>query len=111
MPHGNPGFRGTQFRDHWIKGFRSGQNETADLQSTGRLSIPQDQIYTLSGLLFIDSRWTVLKNPIVTPGQWSFVVCRGSKLKGSSLIALVLHSTSQSSFDYLFLDVQQKNIF
>ncbi|XP_035213421.1 protein GVQW3-like [Stegodyphus dumicola] len=41
-----------------VKAFRSGRNETADLQRTGRPSIPQEQIDILSSLLTIDRRWT-----------------------------------------------------
>ncbi|XP_035213128.1 uncharacterized protein LOC118187059 [Stegodyphus dumicola] len=40
----------------WVQAFRSGRNETADLQRTGRRS---EQIDILSGLLTIDRRWTV----------------------------------------------------
>ncbi|XP_035214373.1 uncharacterized protein LOC118188118 [Stegodyphus dumicola] len=43
----------------WVQAFRSGRNETADLQRTGQSSIPQEQIGILSGLLNIDCRWTV----------------------------------------------------
>ena len=37
--------------EQWVKAFRSGRNETADLQRTGQPSIPKKQIYTLSSFL------------------------------------------------------------
>ncbi|GBL87777.1 hypothetical protein AVEN_81374-1 [Araneus ventricosus] len=43
----------------WVKAFRVGLNETADLHRTGRPSIPQHQADIVSGLLSIDRRWTV----------------------------------------------------
>ncbi|GBM09278.1 hypothetical protein AVEN_59248-1 [Araneus ventricosus] len=43
----------------WVKAFRAGLNENADLHRTGRLSIPQHQIDIVSGLLSIDGRWMV----------------------------------------------------
>ena len=45
--------------ERWVKAFRSGRNETADLQRTGRPSNPKEQIDTLSSLLTIHRRWTV----------------------------------------------------
>ncbi|GFX08460.1 hypothetical protein TNCV_3269491 [Trichonephila clavipes] len=39
-----------------VKAFLSSQNETADLQRTSRLSIPQDQIDILSGLISTEPR-------------------------------------------------------
>ncbi|GBL63826.1 hypothetical protein AVEN_51876-1 [Araneus ventricosus] len=43
----------------WVKAFRADLNESADLHSTGRPSIPQHQIDILSGLLSIDRLWTL----------------------------------------------------
>ncbi|GFV96365.1 hypothetical protein TNCV_2869431 [Trichonephila clavipes] len=42
----------------FLNAFRSGRNETADLQRTGRPSIPQDQAEILSDLLSINRQWT-----------------------------------------------------
>ncbi|GBN31244.1 hypothetical protein AVEN_189274-1 [Araneus ventricosus] len=42
-----------------VKAFGGGWNESADLYRTGRSSIPQHQIDTLSGHLSIDRLWTV----------------------------------------------------
>ncbi|GBL74861.1 hypothetical protein AVEN_243706-1 [Araneus ventricosus] len=43
----------------WVKSFRVGLNETADLHRTGQPYIPQHQIDIVSCLLSIDRRWTV----------------------------------------------------
>ncbi|XP_035218137.1 uncharacterized protein LOC118191444 [Stegodyphus dumicola] len=56
---GASGANALPYRARWVQAFRSGRNETADLQHTRRPSIPQEQIDILSGLLTIDRRWTV----------------------------------------------------
>ncbi|GBN94077.1 hypothetical protein AVEN_190196-1 [Araneus ventricosus] len=55
--HGGATFKGTVAR--WVKAFRADLDESEDLHSTGRPSIPQHQIDILTGLLSIDRLWTL----------------------------------------------------
>ncbi|GBM64233.1 hypothetical protein AVEN_213652-1 [Araneus ventricosus] len=48
----------------WVKAFRAGRNEAADLHRTGRKSIPQHQIDIVSDLLSIDHLWTVRESSV-----------------------------------------------
>ncbi|GBM67848.1 hypothetical protein AVEN_216863-1 [Araneus ventricosus] len=48
----------------WVKAFRAGRNEAADLHRTGRKSIPQHKIDIVSDLLSIDRLWTARESSV-----------------------------------------------